>query len=74
MQNKDFKELCPTCGQPMKYIKTEKQSKNNKKPLIDENEKKGTYDISQIWHCLNCSEEWKIDIIKNIWRKNEFIE
>ena len=72
MLNKDEKELCPTCGQPMKYIKTEKKPKNIEKKLIDG--KKETYDISQIWHCLNCSEEWKIDIIRNIWRKNELIE
>ena len=74
MLNKDVKELCPTCGQPMKYIKTEKKLKNIEKKLKEENEKKETYDISQIWHCLNCSEEWKIDIIRNIWRKNELIE
>jgi hypothetical protein len=59
----------------MKFIKTETtQSEDVKTTLKKENKKKETFDITQIWHCLNCSEEWKIDIINNIWRKTELID
>ena len=74
MLNKDLKKPCPTCGQTMKFIKTEKQPKKIENSSKENNVKDEAYDISQIWHCLNCSEEWKNDIIKNIWRKNEFLE
>ena len=33
MVDKGVKELCPTCGQPMKFEKSEKQSTNMKKTL-----------------------------------------
>lgn len=59
----------------MKLLKTKKtQSKQKKTTSRNENKKKDTFDITQIWHCLNCSEEWSIDIINNIWRKNELTD
>jgi len=64
---------CPTCGQPMDFIKSEKKSivfSKPKKSIKYEDINGKGYDIMEIWHCLNCSEEWKIDIFKNIWRKN----
>ena len=68
MNNEKEDEVCPTCGQSMKFLKSEKKSKDSK---INEDATEEDFDITQIWHCLNCSEEWKMDIIKNIWRKNE---
>jgi len=74
MVDKGVKELCPTCGQPMTFEKSEKQSTKMKKTVKDEDRNEETFDISQIWHCLNCSEEWEIDLIRNIWRKTEITE
>ncbi|UCD13634.1 MAG: hypothetical protein JSW60_08770 [Thermoplasmatales archaeon] len=69
MVDKGVKEHCPTCGQPMNFVKSEKQQ--TKMALKDEDRNVKAFDISQIWHCINCSEEWEIDIIRNIWRKSE---
>ena len=74
MVNKEANELCPNCGQPMKIVKSEKQPIKMEKRLKDKGRNEETFDISQIWHCLNCSEEWEIDLIRNIWRKTEITE
>jgi len=74
MKNEKEKEICPTCGQPMKFLKSEKQTGKAAVPKIDENTDEEAFDISEIWHCLNCSEEWESDIKRNIWRKNEISE
>ena len=69
MVDKGVKELCPTCGQPMNSVKSENQQ--TKMGLKDKDRDVKPFDISQIWHCINCSEGWGIDIIRNIWRKSE---
>jgi len=74
MKNDKDKEICPTCGQSMKLVKLEEQPKKLAEAKIDEDVNEKGFDISEIWHCLNCSEEWKIDLMKNIWRKNEIIK
>ena len=72
----DSKRKCPTCGQPMNFIKSEKKSivlsKPSKTKKHEDINNKG-YDILEIWRCLNCSEEWKIDIYRNIWRKDTIL-
>ena len=74
MKNDKDKEICPTCGQSMKLVKSKEQSKNLSEVKIDEDLNGETFDISEIWHCLNCSKEWQNDIKRNIWRKNEITE
>lgn len=74
MVDKGEKEICPTCGHPMSFEKSEIQSKKMKKTIKDGDRNEEIFDISEIWHCLNCSEEWEIDLIKNIWRKTEITE
>ena len=80
MVDKGVKELCPTCGQPMTFVKSEKQPKKLVETKIDEDMNGEAFDISQIWNCLNCSKTWElevfknIDLMKNIWRKNEMTE
>jgi len=64
MDEKIDKRFCPSCGQPMKPIK------GGKKTEIAPD----TFERLQLWHCLNCSEEWQIDIMNNILRKNAIIE
>ena len=67
---------CPTCGQSMDFVKSEKKSIDLSKPKksnkYEDKNVKG-YDVMEIWRCLNCSEEWEIDIYRNIWRKNTII-
>ena len=58
----------------MKLVKSKEQSKNLSEVKIDEDLNGETFDISEIWHCLNCSKEWQNDIKRNIWRKNEITE
>jgi hypothetical protein len=74
MTNGKENEICPTCGQTMKFLKTHKHSKKLVEEQVDENINGESFDISEIWHCLNCSEEWQTDIKRNIWRKNELTE
>ena len=74
MVNKGANEICPKCGQPMEIVKSEKQTIKMEKKVKNKDRIEGTFDISQIWHCLNCSEEWEIDLIRNIWRKTEITE
>ncbi len=74
MKNIKEKEVCPTCGQEMKFLKSGKQLNKLRKTKIEEDANDEAYDISEIWHCLNCSEEWESDIKRNIWRKNEITE
>jgi hypothetical protein len=74
MIEKGMKEFCPTCGQPMKIKNSEKKPKKMEKTYKDAGKNGEIFDMSQIWHCLNCSEEWEIDLIKNIWRKTEITE
>ena len=74
MKREKENEICPTCGQPMKFLKSEKQPKQLVERKIDEHIHEEAFDISEIWHCLNCSEEWESDIKRNIWRKNEITE
>jgi len=74
MKYEKEKETCPTCGQSMELVKSEKQTKNLSEVKIDEDLNGEAFDISEIWHCLNCSKEWQSDIKRNIWRKNEMME
>lgn len=74
MVDERVKKLCPNCGQPMQFVKTEKQPRKLVETKIDEDMNVEAYDISEIWHCLNCSQEWELDLIKNIWRKNEITD
>lgn len=74
MENKKEKEICPTCGHSMKLVESEEQTKNFPVLKKDEEVEVEAFDISEIWHCLNCSEEWQSDIRRNIWRKNEITE
>ena len=60
--NKQY--FCPTCGKSMDYVRSED------KKIIDEKIREKL----QYWHCLNCSNEWQIDILNNILRKNSIIE
>jgi hypothetical protein len=74
MVDKEIKKPCPTCGQPMSFKKSDKEPKKLIEIKNDKDMEGEVFDISQIWHCLNCSEEWKLDIINNIWRKYEITE
>ncbi len=71
MDKKNKGEICPTCGQIMKHMKSHIHS--SKISETDDNEEisKPKFKTSEIWHCLNCSEEWQIDIMDNIWRKKD---
>lgn len=64
MTDEIVKQKCPTCGQPMDFIKSVKSKDEVGKP----------FKRFEIWHCLNCSEEWELDIMDNIWRKNAIIQ
>ena len=74
MADEQDEEICPTCGHSMKHVKTHKHAK--KLSETDEMEEiiVPKFNASEIWHCLNCSEEWQIDIMKNIWRKKDINE
>jgi ssDNA-binding Zn-finger/Zn-ribbon topoisomerase 1 len=74
MRSEKEKEICPTCGQTMELLKTHKHSQKVTDTNVDEDRNVESFDISEIWHCLNCSEEWQTDIKRNIWRKNELTE
>ena len=74
MKSVKDKEICPTCGQTMKFLKSEKQPIKSAKTKIDKDVNEDNFDISEIWHCLNCSKKWESDIKRNIWRKNEITE
>ena len=46
-------EICPTCGQSMKHIKSHTHNTNDT-DLIDEKEiTEPKFKISEIYHCLN---------------------
>ncbi len=73
MTDKKIKQLCPTCGQPMVFVKSLKKPINhpesiNSKEHKDENDT--GYAIYEIWNCLNCNKSWELEIYNNIWRKN----
>lgn len=73
MKETKEKQLCPTCGQPMEFVKSIKKpinSSDQKKTSKFENDTDEGYDIMEIWHCLNCSTTWELEVFKNIWRKN----
>ncbi|KYK23750.1 hypothetical protein AYK24_07060 [Thermoplasmatales archaeon SG8-52-4] len=77
MTDKKTKELCPACGQPMDFVKSEKKPINQSKS-IDSTESKDEddsgYSIYEIWNCLNCSTTWEKDIMNNISRKIPFVK
>ena len=57
-------KFCPTCGKPMEHKETIEKPMDDDKP----------FQRFEIWNCLNCSEEWQIEITRNILRKNAIIE
>jgi len=75
--DKKTKQLCPTCGQPMDFIKSDKKPINHSESdnsMDHKNEKDSGYSIYEIWNCLNCSLSWEKEIFNNIWRKNPIIK
>ena len=50
------KRFCPTCGKPMELVRVEEDSDKQGDPFAK----------WEIWHCLNCNEDWQINLLKNI--------
>jgi hypothetical protein len=75
--DKKIKQYCPTCGQPMDFIKSEKKPINRSDSIKSKEHKSESdtdYSIYEIWDCLNCSLSWQKEIYNNIWRKNPINE
>ena len=53
--NLNNEKYCPTCGKPMDFIKSKEDHDNNK-----------PFNRWEIWKCLNCNEEWEVDLLKNM--------
>ena len=60
--------VCPTCGQFLHFVKSEKQPIEHVKSERDKEMNKKTFAIFEIWNCLNCNEEWEFDIKKGGWK------
>lgn len=71
MNKQKNEEICPTCGKLMKHVKSHKHIADSKENDNSDEISKPKFKTSEIWHCLNCSEEWQIDIMDNIWRKKD---
>jgi hypothetical protein len=69
MEKNDLEEICPTCGQPMKHLKSKKQHIHPSEPLDDSDRPSKPFDIFTMYQCLNCDEEWEKEISKNVFRK-----
>ena len=52
----DHKKYCPNCGKPMKLAETKK----------DKDETGNAFPRWKIWNCLNCNENWEVDLMKNM--------
>ena len=57
VNKKEMERSCPTCGQPMNFVKFRKDINKNKK----------SFNRWQIWNCLNCNEEWEVDVLTNMF-------
>lgn len=69
MEENDLIEICPTCGQTMKCIKSKKIYTHPSVSHDDTDISPKPFDILKIWQCLNCDEQWEKEIMKNTWRK-----
>jgi len=74
MKKESEKQICPTCGQSMKHIESHSHTTKETEPNDEGEITEPKLKISEIWHCLNCSKEWQIDIMDNIWRKKDLNE
>jgi len=68
MDNIKKERVCPTCGQSLHFVKSEKQLIKLVKSEKDEDMNEETFAIFEIWNCLNCNGEWEFDIKKGGWK------
>ncbi|MCK5459420.1 MAG: hypothetical protein KAI20_05975 [Thermoplasmatales archaeon] len=61
--------VCPTCGQPLHLVKSEKQPIEHVNSEKDKEMNKKTFAIFEIWNCLNCNEEMEFDVNNAIWKE-----
>ena len=69
MVNIKKERVCPTCGQSLDFVKSEKQPIEPVKSEKDEDMNEKTFSIFEIWNCLNCDEEFEFDVKKGIWKE-----
>lgn len=68
MDNIKKERVCPICGQPLHFVKSETQPIKLVKSEKDEDMNEKTFAIFEIWNCLNCNGEWEFDIKKGGWK------
>ncbi len=69
MNNIKKERVCPTCGQSLHFVKSEKQPVKLVKSEKDKEMNEETFAIFEIWNCLNCNEEMQFDVNNGIWKK-----
>jgi hypothetical protein len=69
MEENDPVEICPECGQPLKLIKSKKQHHHHRVRDDETEIPSKPFDFLEMWHCLNCNEDWENEIMKNVWKK-----
>ena len=68
MDNIKKERVCPTCGQSLHFVKSEKQHIKLVKSEKDEDMNEKPFARMEIWNCLNYNEEWEFDIKKGGWK------
>lgn len=69
MSKKTIKDICPTCGQPLKLLKSNKKHIHTTETLDQTDPPSKPFEMLSMYQCLNCDEKWEKELTNNVFKK-----